>query len=97
MTAVGLVAALVAGSTRIAYQYQRDIVRARARTATGSRVISTPCGPIEYAEVGSGPVILPIHGAGGGFDQGRRRSAPYFSVKTRCFQPMVGACPRDAA
>jgi len=77
ITAIGLLAALVAGSTWIAYQYHRDIGRARARTATGSRVISTPCGPIEYAEVGSGPVILAIHGAGGGFDQGLALAGPF--------------------
>jgi pimeloyl-ACP methyl ester carboxylesterase len=77
ITAIGLLAALAAaGSTWIAYQYHRDIVRARARAATGSRVISTPCGPIEYAEVGSGPVILAIHGAGGGFDQGLTLAGP---------------------
>jgi len=49
--------------------YRRDIEAARARTATGSRVVETPLGPIEYADVGSGPPVLMIHGAGGGFDQ----------------------------
>jgi 2-hydroxy-6-oxonona-2,4-dienedioate hydrolase len=71
-----LLAALVAGSTWLAYQYNRDIVRARARVATGSRVISTPCGSIEYAEVGIGSPVLTIHGAGGGFDQGLALGAP---------------------
>ena len=70
IAAIALLGALAAGSAWIAHQYHRDIDRARARVATGSRVISTPCGPIEYAEVGSGPAILGIHGAGGGFDQG---------------------------
>jgi len=76
IAAIGLLAALAAGSTWIAYQYHRDLVRARARAATGSRVITTPCGLIEYAEVGSGPVILAIHGAGGGFDQGLTLAGP---------------------
>ncbi len=49
--------------------YRRDIEAARARIATGSRVVETPLGPIEYADVGSGPPVLMIHGAGGGFDQ----------------------------
>lgn len=71
-----LLAALVAGSTWIGYQYHRDIDRARARVATGSRVISTPCGSIEYAEVGIGSPVLTIHGAGGGFDQGLALGAP---------------------
>jgi pimeloyl-ACP methyl ester carboxylesterase len=66
----GLLVAFAAGSAWISYQYHNDISRARARIATGSHVISTPCGPIEYADAGSGPVLLSIHGAGGGFDQG---------------------------
>src|SRR6185436_19671591 len=31
---------------------------------------ATACGPIEYAEMGEGPAVLLVHGAGGGFDQG---------------------------
>jgi pimeloyl-ACP methyl ester carboxylesterase len=50
--------------------YQRDIRRERKRTATGSRIARTPCGPIEYAAAGQGPPVLVVHGAGGGYDQG---------------------------
>jgi 2-hydroxy-6-oxonona-2,4-dienedioate hydrolase len=50
--------------------YRRDISAARVRVSTGSQVVSTPCGIIEYADVGNGPPVLVIHGAGGGFDQG---------------------------
>ncbi|HTT01324.1 MAG TPA: alpha/beta hydrolase [Steroidobacteraceae bacterium] len=67
---LGLLLVLGAGLTWIGYQYHNDISRARARIASGSRLISTACGPIEYADTGAGPVILSIHGAGGGFDQG---------------------------
>jgi hypothetical protein len=52
--------------------YSRDIGAARERVATGSKVIKTPCGMTEYADVGpalAAPAILAIHGAGGGFDQ----------------------------
>jgi 2-hydroxy-6-oxonona-2,4-dienedioate hydrolase len=49
---------------------RRDIARAKARVAAGSRIASTPCGPIEYASVGDGPAVLVVHGAGGGWDQG---------------------------
>jgi 2-hydroxy-6-oxonona-2,4-dienedioate hydrolase len=76
IAAIGLVVALGAGASWASYQYRKDIRRARARIATGSRVISTPRGPIEYAEVGSGPVVLGVHGAGGGFDQGLEFAAP---------------------
>lgn len=50
--------------------YRNEIRRARARVATGSQMLETACGPIEYAEAGEGPPVLVIHGAGGGFDQG---------------------------
>ena len=54
----------------VSASYGKDISRARRRVAEGSRVIETRCGPIEYAEAGSGPVVLAVHGAGGGWDQG---------------------------
>jgi 2-hydroxy-6-oxonona-2,4-dienedioate hydrolase len=50
-------------------RYQTDISAARARLSSGSQLANTPCGLIEYADVGTGPVIFAIHGAGGGFDQ----------------------------
>jgi pimeloyl-ACP methyl ester carboxylesterase len=51
------------------FSYTRDIRRARDRVAIGSRIGQTAVGPIEYAEVGRGPAVLLVHGAGGGFDQ----------------------------
>jgi 2-hydroxy-6-oxonona-2,4-dienedioate hydrolase len=56
--------------------YNRDIVQARARISHGSDVVDTPCGRIEYAMSGTGPPILIVHGAGGGFDQGVDFGAP---------------------
>ncbi|HTR21896.1 MAG TPA: alpha/beta hydrolase [Gemmatimonadales bacterium] len=56
--------------TYIAIAYEKQIHRARNRVATGSAVLETAAGPIEYAEAGEGPPVLVIHGAGGGFDQG---------------------------
>lgn len=52
--------------------YRKEIRRAKRRVATGSKLLETQFGPIEYAEAGNvdGPPILVIHGAGGGFDQG---------------------------
>lgn len=50
--------------------YHTEIRRARNRVATGSRLLETPFGQVEYAEAGAGPPVLIIHGAGGGFDQG---------------------------
>lgn len=50
--------------------YRHDIAAARIRIESGSLIAQSPCGPIEYASAGSGPPLLLIHGAGGGFDQG---------------------------
>jgi 2-hydroxy-6-oxonona-2,4-dienedioate hydrolase len=50
--------------------YQNDIHAARERVMSGSQVIETKCGPIEYATTGEGPPVLVVHGAGGGYDQG---------------------------
>lgn len=50
--------------------YRSDLMAAQARIAQGSQTVTTPCGPIEYAIAGTGPPILVVHGAGGGFDQG---------------------------
>lgn len=60
----------------VTYLYQRDIGQARERVASGSRILQTACGPIEYAEAGAGSPVLVVHGAGGGFDQGMDIAAP---------------------
>ncbi len=57
-------------ATWIYASYRRDIVPARERLASGSRIAQTDCGQIEYATTGDGPPILVVHGAGGGYDQG---------------------------
>ncbi len=64
-------AALVAGLCGRAWlAYRADLRAARERVSTGSRVVRTPCGAIEYGESGEGEPLLVVHGAGGGFDQG---------------------------
>jgi pimeloyl-ACP methyl ester carboxylesterase len=65
------VALVVVAAIVLAYvAYRRDIERAFARISTGSELVQTPCGPIEYAPAGAGEPVLVVHGAGGGFDQG---------------------------
>lgn len=62
---------LMAGLIGLAYSsYRRDLDQARERVSSGSQIVETPCGPIEYAALGDGPPVLVVHGAGGGFDQG---------------------------
>lgn len=61
---------LIGLSLLVIVHYRADLRRAVQRVASGSLVADTPCGPIEYADVGNGPPVLVVHGAGGGFDQG---------------------------
>ena len=47
--------------------------RGEASAGAGSAVpalVTTPRGPVEYAEYGEGPAVLALHGAMGGWDQG---------------------------
>ena len=60
-----LVAALL-----IWLRFDSDMKLAAARAASGSVVIDTRCGPIEYQEAGTGAALLMVHGSGGGHDQG---------------------------
>ena len=83
--------------------YRRDIAVARERVATGSRVVMTACGPIEYAERGQGPAVLVVHGAGGGFDQGLNlagsglESAGFHLIAPSRFGYLRTPLPADAA
>lgn len=43
--------------------------QAPAGTAPRPTVVTTPMGPVEYAEYGAGPAVLALHGAMGGWDQ----------------------------
>jgi len=63
--------AVAAQSEDLTYKnYERDLAFERKRVSADSRVAQTPCGPIEFASEGEGPVLLLVHGAGGGYDQG---------------------------
>jgi pimeloyl-ACP methyl ester carboxylesterase len=70
---LGLVVALTAF---IYVSYRRDMKVANARVDSGSSLVSTACGQIEYASVGTGLPVLVIHGTGGGFDQGLEFARP---------------------
>jgi pimeloyl-ACP methyl ester carboxylesterase len=78
---------LVAASGVVWLRYRRDMAAARARISTGSQVVNTPCGPIEYAVAGEGIPLLGIHGAGGGFDQGLEFFRPLISRGFKVIAP----------
>jgi len=50
--------------------YRRDLAAARARALSGSRILETERGPIEYGTAGEGSPVLVLHGTSGGWDQG---------------------------
>ncbi len=67
----GIIAMMVIVALIVTYlNYQSDMRTAQERVMSGSQVIETKCGPIEYATMGEGPPVLVVHGAGGGYDQG---------------------------
>jgi len=74
--ALAVVAAIGIGTGLVWWQFRADITAARLRVSTGSTVIETPCGAIEYQEAGTGVPLLAVHGSGGGFDQGMAFAAP---------------------
>jgi 2-hydroxy-6-oxonona-2,4-dienedioate hydrolase len=56
--------------------YSRDLRVSLEQLEGRSQLVETSAGPIEFAEAGSGPPILLVHGAGGGFDQGMEIGRP---------------------
>jgi len=73
----GVVAGLIAAAGFwIWWHFEEDIRRARSRSAQGSTVIETRCGPIEVQQAGAGVPLLVVHGSGGGHDQGMAFAAP---------------------
>lgn len=61
----------LAASAAVFARFIFDMRRAYQRTGSGSTLVASAHGAIEYSEGGSGPVVLVIHGSGGGFDQGQ--------------------------
>jgi len=66
---IAALALALGGSAAVWADYAHDMAQITGRLESGSTVTESPFGPIEYASVGSGPVVLAIHGSGGGFDQ----------------------------
>ena len=60
---------LVAATTATYPRYVSAMQRGR-EGLTGSSLTATSFGAVEYADEGTGPTVLLIHGAGGGYDQG---------------------------
>jgi len=67
---IGIGLALVVIVIFGAVAYWWDIEKCYKRVQARGTVIPSPYGDIEYTSGGSGPDVLVIHGAGGGYDQG---------------------------
>lgn len=67
----GLALLLAAPMAVAAYSaYRRDLTAARVRVLSGSQIVETHVGSVEYATLGAGSPILVLHGTSGGWDQG---------------------------
>lgn len=69
-TSVAVVVVIAAGVC-VALLAAEDVNARRANLVAERRIANTGHGPVEYITWGEGPPVLVIHGAGGGFDQGR--------------------------
>ena len=78
---------LAAGAGVAWWDYRRVLGPAWLRSTSGSGVISTRSGQMEFAEAGEGPPLLMIHGTGGGFDQGLAFARPLVQAKWRVIAP----------
>ena len=95
-------ASLAVAGAMVYRRYRRDLKGARARVASGSKLVNTPSGLIEYADVGTGAPVLVIHGAGGGFDQGLDFARPLIDAGFRVIAPsrfgyLRTPLPKDAS
>lgn len=73
---VAVVAVLLVVAWVVLSRFRSDLALAAARSAQGSTVLGTRCGPIEVQQAGEGLPLLMIHGSGGGHDQGMDFARP---------------------
>lgn len=99
---IGLgLAALAAGGAVTFGAFRRAIERAHASIEKRpSEIVQTRFGSLEYAETGSGPPFLMVHGTGGGFDQGlffarKLAAAGYRVIAPSRFGYLRSAMPDD--
>lgn len=66
-----LIGAVILGVSAVYLAYTRDMRAMRERLYAESQTIETRYGRVEFSTWGEGPAALAVHGAGGGYDQGR--------------------------
>jgi 2-hydroxy-6-oxonona-2,4-dienedioate hydrolase len=65
-----ILAVLIVATVGVYAIFSRDLAAARARLVGRSTTMETSFGALEYAVMGEGALVLIVHGAAGGFDQG---------------------------
>ncbi|MDJ0760553.1 MAG: alpha/beta hydrolase [Woeseiaceae bacterium] len=68
---LGVVALAIAPAVIVSFMAINEVGKRQAQLDAERSLAVTDHGIVEYVTWGSGPVVLVIHGAGGGFDQGR--------------------------
>jgi 2-hydroxy-6-oxonona-2,4-dienedioate hydrolase len=71
MWIAGFLLVLIGAGALIAFLAARDVDARRATLGAEQQIAQTRHGPIAYTSWGEGDPVLVIHGAGGGYDQGR--------------------------
>ncbi len=100
-----LLAALAVAALAVIFvmvQANRDVGARQAELDRLSSTIQTRSGDLQYARVGGGHPILVIHGAGGGFDQGRLIADTFVDdgfdvIAPSRFGYLASALPADAS
>lgn len=96
------VLALALGAGAIWAAYRSEMASIETRLTADAQLLETPFGPVEYARWGSGPPAIFIHGAGGGWDQGRLIAEHFVGdgyswISVSRFGYLGAALPEDAS
>lgn len=97
-----VLAAIVFAASAVLYIYARDMREINQRLVAGSQLVDTRHGTVEYSSWGSGPAVLAVHGAGGGYDQGELLplvfgSDSYRWISVSRFGYLRSSLPSDAS
>lgn len=83
LTTVAAIVATAAagwGFRHLIRRYKKEREQCLQELATSSQVIQTARGPVEVWIGGSGPPVLVVHGAAGGYDQGKLKSEVFEGI-----------------
>jgi pimeloyl-ACP methyl ester carboxylesterase len=98
-----LILAILMVAVLVYVRYRNDLQAARSRLEElDSQVVTTPCGPIQYATYGDGYPVLVVHGIFGGLDQGlvlarSQLGEEFLSIIPSRFGYLKTPLPQDAS